>query len=246
MPKPAPTISVKVLLTALLLPVLVPSARAGEARHYQLDPVHTRVLVAVDHAGFSRALGIVSGSSGSVWIDAEGWDGARLDVRVPLANLDFGDARWNAAVQGAALLDGARHPQARFVSQSIEAVDAQHARVCGQLTLRGTTAPLCLDVTRNAQRRHPLPPFRRTAGFSATGTLSRSAFGIDSWRSLIGDAVEVRIEAEAVRARAPQPEEDASDAVDESDEPLAEPVPPSDENLPSPATIPMPETGAAR
>jgi hypothetical protein len=49
-----------------------------------------------------------------------------------------------------------------------------------------------------------MPPFRHTAGFSATGTLDRKAFGIDAWEGLIGDTVELRIEAEAVRRRAPQ------------------------------------------
>jgi polyisoprenoid-binding protein YceI len=44
-----------------------------------------------------------------------------------------------------------------------------------------------------------MPPFRRTAGFSATATLSRAAFGADAWTSLIGDQVTLRIEAEARR-----------------------------------------------
>ena len=47
--------------------------------------------------------------------------------------------------------------------------------------------------------RYPLPPFRRTAGFSATATLKRSDFGMTSWRSLVGDEVLLRIEAELVR-----------------------------------------------
>lgn len=74
-----------------------------------------------------------------------------------------------------------------------------HAKVTGNLTLHGVTRPVTLDVTLNALKRHPLPPFRRTAGFSATATLSRAEFGIDAWKSMIGDSVELRIEAEAVR-----------------------------------------------
>ena len=45
----------------------------------------------------------------------------------------------------------------------------------------------------------PRPPFRRTAGFSATATLSRADYGITAWQSVIGDEVALRIEAEAVR-----------------------------------------------
>ena len=71
--------------------------------------------------------------------------------------------------------------------------------------MRGVPAPLCLDVTINAAKRHPLPPFRRTAGFSACGTLSRKAYGLEAWPNVIGDSVELRIEAEVVRARNDEP-----------------------------------------
>ena len=72
-----------------------------------------------------------------------------------------------------------------------------HARVTGNLTLHGVTAPLVLDVQLNALKRHPLT-FHRTAGFSAKGTLSRRAFGMDRWEHLIGDPVTLVIEAEAL------------------------------------------------
>jgi hypothetical protein len=67
--------------------------------------------------------------------------------------------------------------------------------------LHGVTREVQLDVVFHQARRHPMPPFRRTAGFSATGTLSRKAFAITSWPSVVGDAVEIRIEAEGTRTR---------------------------------------------
>ena len=157
-------------------------------------------MFAIEHAGFSSALGTVSGSTGVLLFDPDDWAAARLDVRVPLSRLDLGDAKWNVAALARNLLDGERHPEARFVSTEVWPLDDTRAQVCGQLSLRGVTRPLCLDVAFNALRRHPLPPFRRTAGFSATGVLSRKDFGIDAWSALIGDVVELRIEAEAVHA----------------------------------------------
>lgn len=176
--------------------VAAPCAPAQEAVDYAVDPVHTRVLLSVDHAGFSRAMGTVSGTTGRVRF-AEGWKGAQVDVAVPLRALEFGDAKWNAAVQG--LLGTARHPQARFVSTAVNPRDARTAQVCGDLTLAGTTRPVCLDATFNALKRHPMPPFRRTAGFSATAKLDRTDFGLDRWASMVGREVELRIELEASR-----------------------------------------------
>ena len=194
-----PSPSARCLPALLLLAIAAPVT--AETLHYELDPVHTRVLFAVSHAGFSQALGTVSGSTGDLEFDADDWRSARLQVSVPMARLDLGDQEWNAAALGKRLLDAQDHPEARFVSTTITPRDATHAQVCGELSLRGVTAPLCLEVTLNARKRHPMPPFRRTVGFSATGTLERSAFGIDAWPSVIGDSVELRIEAEAVRRR---------------------------------------------
>ena len=174
------------------LALLMPAAAAAE--DFAIDPVHTRVMVAIEHAGFSHALGTVSGSSGRVTL-GDGWADARVDVTLPLDRLDFGDAGWNRAVRG--LLDTGAHPRARFVSDNVTPRDATHAQVCGLLTLHGVSRPLCMDATLNGVRRHPMPPFRRTAGFSAVAHLDRFDYGVDAWPTVIGRDVEMRIELEA-------------------------------------------------
>ena len=220
---------------ALLASVIAGApARAAGPETYRLDPVHTRVLFAISHAGFSQALGTVSGSTGTLVFDRDDWRSARLEVTVPVAQLDLGDAKWNAAALATNLLDAARYPQARFVSDTVEPADMDHAKVCGQLTLRGVSQPLCMDVVLNALKRHPMPPFRRTAGFSATATLSRGDYGIDAWKSVIGDSVEVRIEAEAVLGSRPG---SADDAIEPATAPPAPEVAPAESLLKrSPAT----------
>lgn len=215
---------------------LLAAAAGAEPARYALDPVHTRVLFAVSHAGFSQALGTVSGSEGTLEFDPEDWSSARLDVRVPLQRLDLGDPDWNRATLARNLLDAGRWPEAHFVSERVEPLGPDRFVVHGQLTLRGVTRPLALEVSFNALRRHPMPPFRRTAGFSARGTLSRSAFGVDAWPTMIGDEVELRIEAEAVRSsRAPEP-----GPAGAADPPADAGVPPPPSPLP-PERPPEPE-----
>ena len=242
------------VLLGLVLSAWAGLAIAQPAAPYRLDPVHTRVVLAVDHAGFSKAIGTVSGSTGTLWTNGEDWTDARVDVSVPLERLDFGDADWNRAVAARGLLDTARHPVARFVSTRVEPLDAERARVYGTLTLRGVTREVVLDAVRNASRRHPLPPFRRTVGFSATGLLSRAEFGVDAWRSMIGDAVELRLEVEATRTRsgaddAADPAPATGDARDDDGaagvEPPANPdperpvaPPPADAPGPAPSSAP--------
>lgn len=198
------------VLSCALLALAGPTR--GETQAYRLDPVHTRILFAVDHAGFSAALGTFSGATGSLQWDPEDWRSARLDVSVPLDSLDLGDARWREKVLDPGFLDAARQPQARFVSTGVEPLGPGHARVTGQLTLRGISQAVVLDVRLNAHKRHPLTR-RRTAGFSATGELSRGDFGMLSWPNVVGDRITLRIEAEAMRAsgNATQPSPQESD-----------------------------------
>jgi polyisoprenoid-binding protein YceI len=189
-------------LLLLCCALALPSWAAADPAGYRLDPVHTRVLFAVSHAGFSHAMGTVSGSSGTLMFDPDDWSTATLAVSVPMTRIDLGDEKWNRAASARNLLDVEEHPVATFVSSRIVPKDPQHASVCGTLTLRGVGQDICLEVTLNQLKHHPMPPFRRTAGFSATATLSRKAFGMDAWPTVIGDEVQLRIEAEAVRSGA--------------------------------------------
>lgn len=196
---PAPSASRRWPLLAAGLVLSLPASVAAQVAGYQLDPVHTRVMFAVSHAGFSHAIGTVSGSNGVLAFDPNDWSSAQLSVEVPLQRLDMGDENWTRAVLARRLLDVEHFPLARFVSDHVEQVDPTHGRMCGILSLHGANRPLCMQVVFNQLKRHPLPPFRRTSGFSATAMLKRSDFGIDDWKSVIGDEVELRIEAEAVR-----------------------------------------------
>ena len=233
------------LVSVVVVLACLPAIAAAQVAGYRLDPVHTRVVFAIDHAGYSQAIGTVSGSTGQLAFDPDDWHGARMSVQVPLQRLDMGDADWTRAVLARRFLDVTRHPLATFVSDSVEPINSsladpgrqvgtqqdkpRRARVCGTLSLHGVNRPLCMDVTFNQLKRYPLPPFRSTIGFSATATLKRSDFGINAWQSLVGDTVELRIEAEAVR------DGDALKSIDDN-QPPAEPTtsPTRDEEAPAP------------
>ena len=185
------------LLIAALAASRSTGAQAANAS-YSIDPVHTRIAFLVSHAGFSRAIGTFSGSHGRLDFDPDDWSAARVDVTVPIATLDLGDAKWQAKILDATFFDSGKFPEAHFVATKIEKTGDGSAKITGDLTLRGVTRPITLDAKLNALQRHPLT-LRKTAGFSATATLSRKDFGMDAWESVIADEVQLIIEVEASR-----------------------------------------------
>lgn len=199
-------------LLLLLVPVLaaasaLPALAASDS--YRIDPVHTRVAFLISHAGFSNAIGTFAGSHGTLEFDPDDWSAAKVDVTIPIASLDLGDAKWQGKILDATFFDAKKFPEAHFVATHVEKTGDDSAKITGDLTLHGVTRPVTLDAKLNALRRHPLT-FKKTAGFSATATLSRKDFGMDAWKSVVADEVHLLIELEASRAHgdnsADQPE----------------------------------------
>jgi polyisoprenoid-binding protein YceI len=179
---------------ALALLALAPGAVRAE--RFAIDPVHTRIGFQVSHAGFSSPIGTFSGARGTLDFEPADWGKSQVDVRVPVATLELGDAGWDKRILDGTFFDAKKYPEARFVSTQVEAQGKDEAIVTGDLTLHGVTRPLQLRVKFNKLARHPLT-FRRTAGFSATATLSRKDFGMDNWGKLVGDEVRLVLEVEA-------------------------------------------------
>lgn len=191
------TIGRGVAASALLATAL---AGASEPPSYNIDPVHTRVVFLVGHAGFSRSIATISGVAGALYFDAEHWERSRVDVELPVARIDFGDQDWNRRMLARGFFDARNHPAVRFVSTRVEPLDGGAAMIHGELTIAGTTRPVTLSARLNQDARNPVN-FRRTVGFSATTRLDRRDFGLDSYPNVIGNEVEVIIELEAVRGR---------------------------------------------
>ena len=185
------------LLCAFAL-LAAPSGRA-ELVNYKLDPVHTRVLFRISHAGFSSQPGFFTAVKGQLKFDAADWSQSQLEVHIPIASLQLGDADWNRHILDHTFFEVKKFPEALFVSTQVKQDSEARGIVTGNLTLHGVTRPVTLAVALNALKRHPLTR-RRTVGFSATGVISRKDFGIDAWSSMVGDEVTLQIECEALRS----------------------------------------------
>lgn len=175
------------------------SAGAG-ADTYRLEPIHCQVLFFADHLGFSRQMGRFTGVSGEFRFDPDDPGAASVEAEIDVSTLWLGDRAWERKVLSADFLDARRWPTMRYASTRVESLGDDRLRVEGELTLRGTTRPVALDVRVNRVGRNSFT-LQHRAGFSATTTIRRSEFGMRRLLAAVGDEVEIRLEIEGVLIR---------------------------------------------
>lgn len=174
---------------------------------YKIDPAHTSILFRVDHLGFSNYTARFKKANAQLQFDPNDLAASNVTVTVDVKSLetDFPDAKtldFNAELTGEGWLNAAKFPEITFRSVSVEPTGARTMRINGELTLRGVTKPMVLDAKFNGgYRGHPMDPNARI-GFSATGVLKRSEFGISygipapGTTMGVSDAVNVIVETE--------------------------------------------------
>lgn len=209
-------------LFAVVLPVLVavamliaPTGARGDT--YRLEPIHCQVLFFADHLGFSRQMGRFTGVSGSFRFDPDDPGSATVVAEIDVGTLWLGDAAWERKVLSDDFFDAERWPTMRYASTRVEALGDGRLRVDGELTLRGVTRPVTLDVQMNRVGRNSFT-LQHRAGFSATAIIRRSEFGMRRLLAAVGDEVEIRLEIEGVRVRRGDAPEEPS-AGEEAGEP---------------------------
>jgi polyisoprenoid-binding protein YceI len=183
-------------MRALIFAAALFAAGAAQAEPvtYVLDPAHTQVAFSFDRFGFNRVLGRFETVAGEVVLDEANPANSSVRAIVQIASADTGDDTRDGHLRGERWLRADQFPTMEFRSTSVRIVSESRAEVTGDLTLLGQTHPLTLDVTLNRIAEAPNNQ-RRTAGFSATGTLSRAAWGSVTAPNLIGDAISIQIEA---------------------------------------------------
>lgn len=162
---------------------------------YQLDPAHTNVFFRVAHLGFSGYMGRFNKIEGKVSLDPKDINKTTLDVTIDAASLDVNNAKLEDELRGKEAFDVGEHPKITFKATKMEQKDINRGTITGDLTLKGVTKPITLDVVLNGVGNHPFNQ-KPSMGFSATAMIKRSDFGLVKWAPMVGDQVQIIIETE--------------------------------------------------
>jgi len=161
------------------------------AGNYAVEPRHTQIGFSVLHHGFTPFSGFFSGASGNLTIDPAKPNAASLSVEVPTTTALVTVAKLTEELRSPMFFDPEKYPTMKFVSDKVS-VHGTHATISGHLTLHGQTHPLTLEASFVGAG---VMMGKRTIGFTATGTLKRSDYGITAVLPLVADEVKINIAA---------------------------------------------------
>ena len=178
---------------------------------WQIDPAHTQISFNVRHMMISRVRGEFEQFDGSVDFDEETPAATTVDVTIDAASINTREDDRDAHLRSADFLNAKEYPTITFKSREVEVIDDQHAKLTGDLTIRGVTKPVTLDVTYSGQVTSPWGAI--SAGFSASGRINRTEWGL-TWNQvleaggvLVGEEIAIELEVELIK----QPEGVAGD-----------------------------------
>jgi len=191
----------RVLAAAAIWAILCVGAHAAPAStdpakvpagDYVLDKKHASLVAKIAHMGFSRFTMRFNSLQGSFTYDPAAWQSAAVTVEVDAASIDTGAPAFNKEIAG--FFDADKYPKIVFVSHGFEAVNGASAKLVGDLTFHGVTKPVTLDVTFNGVGPGVMGGTR--LGFSGSGRINRSDFGVKSVSGYASDDVDLLIEVE--------------------------------------------------
>jgi polyisoprenoid-binding protein YceI len=152
------------------------------AQTWQIDPAHTLVEFSVRHMMIATVKGRFGTVAGTIRLDDEDPARSAVDVTIDAASVDTRNEQRDAHLRSADFFDVANHPTLTFRSRRVERTREDHYRVTGDLTIRGTTRSVVLDVIEQGRITDPWGATR--AAFSARATVNREDFGL-TWNQAL-------------------------------------------------------------
>ena len=190
----------------IVLVVVIAAPLAASADTWQIDPVHTTVGFSVRHMTISTVRGQFNKVAGTITANDNDPATAVIEATIDTASIDTHSPDRDSDLKSANFLDVAKYPTMIFKSKKIEAAGPGKYNVVGDLTLHGVTKGVTLAVeATGAPIKDPWGNMR--AGATATTTINRKDFGltwnkvIEAGGAVVGDAVAVEIDVEAVKKK---------------------------------------------
>ena len=171
---------------------------------YTIDPAHSRIGFAVRHAMVTNVRGEFTEYEGKLHLDGAEPAKSSAELVIKVASIDTKQAQRDEHLRTGDFFNAETYPEITFRSTSAEEVGDDTYRLHGDLTIKGTTRPITLDLEFTGAATDPYGANR--AGFEGGTTVDRTAFGLtynaalETGGVLIGEKVKLTLDISAVKA----------------------------------------------
>lgn len=174
---------------------------------WQFDNAHTTVEAAAKHMMFTTVRVKFPGATGEIEFDPDRPESAAVQLAIPIASLFSGDARRDAHLRSADFFDAESHPEITFTSTGVRRSGEDLYAVTGDLTIRGTTKPVRVDVRLQGIGNDPMGKNRQRAFIEAKTRIDRRDWGL-VWNMpvpqgvLVSHDIDLEVAAQVISAEA--------------------------------------------
>lgn len=169
---------------------------------FVLDPAHSEVAFVVRHLMVSKVRGVFREKSAEIVIADDPLESS-VTATIQAASVDTGVPDRDNHIKTGDFLLAEEHPTLTFASKRVADVDGDTFKVVGDLTIRGVTKEVVLDVEFGGVGKSPFG--HQAIGFSARTEIDREEFGVNFNATLetggvvLSKTVKIEIEGEATR-----------------------------------------------
>ncbi len=165
-----------------------------------MDPAHAYIAFSYTHMGFSHPILRFNKFNAELDFNSADPTKSTLSVMVDPSSIDAGTDTFNEHLTSDRFFDTAKFKEITFKATSMKVTGDNTGTITGNLTIKGMTHPVTLNVTMNKAGTNPMTQ-GPALGFSATGTLKRSEWGLGAYAPNVSDEVHLMIEAEFHKAK---------------------------------------------
>ena len=163
---------------------------------YNIDNSHTYPHFSYSHLGYSTQTHKFDKTSGKVVMDFDAKTGS-VDVTIDATSVNTGFALFNEHIQAEDFFHTAKYPTITFKSSDMKFKGNKPVSVAGDLTIKGVTKPVTLEITHFKCMPHPMLK-APACGANATTQVKRSEFGMGKNAPFVSDEVTLTLAIEAV------------------------------------------------
>jgi polyisoprenoid-binding protein YceI len=191
--------TLQIAIWCLAVTAAIPSVATAAVERYVIDTEggHAFVQFRIKHLAYSWLYGRFNDFSGTFTYDTEDTSNSAVEVTINTASLDSNHAERDKHLRGKDFLDVDRYPQASFRSTAYKETGFNTSVLEGELTLKGITKPVRIEVQRIGNGPDPWGGYRR--GFQGSTSFALRDFGIDYNLGPAASEVEMILSIEGVR-----------------------------------------------